>query len=76
MPKNHLLFLLVLILIIFFVIPTSKFNVIIEFLNYTKTKTGNMYWHICISENLKHEYAIMTQKWNDNFDLNPFINRL
>lgn len=57
-----------------FIIPMGKFNENIEMLNQTKSKTGNLYWHICISENGEGDYAIVTQKEYENFNLSKYIN--
>lgn len=56
-----------------FLIPAEALKNIIDLLNQTRSKTGNVYWHVCISENPENHYSIVTQKDHNNFDLSNFI---
>ena len=55
-----------------FLIPVQVIENILPVLNYTESKTGNRYWHLCIGNEEGVGYVIATQRGCENLSLENY----
>lgn len=56
-----------------FLIPAYVVEKVLPALNYTESKTGNKYWHICIASEKGAGYVLVTQRGHENIRLENYI---